>query len=42
MGGVEFPLIGFTALFLFAVWAIGRAFQSCKLPAILHVENKAA
>ena len=42
MAGLDFDLIGFTALFLFAVWAIGRAFQSCKLPAILHVENKAA
>ena len=42
MGGVDFPLIGFTTLFLFAVWAIGRAFQSCKLPVILYAETKAA
>ena len=35
MAGVDFPLIGFTTLYLFAVWAIGRAFESCKLPAIL-------
>ena len=35
MGGVDFPLIGFTTLYLFAVWAFGRAFQSWKLPAIL-------
>ena len=33
--GVDFPLIGFTTLYLFAVWAIGRAFQTCKLPPIL-------
>ena len=35
MAGVAFPLIAWTVLFIFSVWALGRLFKLCRMSEII-------